>query len=133
MNDFEMTMEIAEKMAKENIAGFLTAEFGMRLVADWEDPEQAYLQEQNTFSQAGEVFSVPVWGIGNMDDMDYYRKDWDCSKLTDEEVLLECCKNGDVDDEIRQLAEDIFTCARQWAEDKNNAAENAAQIDAEGT
>ncbi len=128
MKDFKMTMEIAEKIAEKNIADFLTAQFGQRLVSDWEDPEQAYLQEQNTFSQAGEVFSIPVWGIGNMDDMDFYRKGWECSQLTDEEVLRECCKEGDVSSDIQQLAEDIYTCAQQWAENKKNAAEYAAQL-----
>ena len=91
----------------------------------WEDPEQAYFQQTNTTSQAGEVFSVPVWGIGNIDDMDFYRSGWDCSNLTDEEVLRECCKNGDVDDDIQQLANDILSCAQQWAENKKNAAEYA--------
>ncbi len=128
MSNFKMTMELAEKIAREHITDYMTAQFGQRLVSDWEDPEQAYLQEQNTFSQAGEVFSVPCWGIGNIDDMDFYRRGWECSHLSDEEVILECCKEGDVDDDIQQLANDILSCAQQWAENKKNAAEYAAQL-----
>lgn len=108
--DGEITSEIAHEMAAKMIGPYLTADFGQRLVSDYEDPLKPYLQEQNTKSMAGEVFSVKCPGIGNLD-MSHYREGWDCDHLNDAEVIVDCVENGDMIDEIDDLAGKIYTSA----------------------
>ncbi len=104
-----MTKEQAYEIAADNIEKYLTAEYGKRLVSDNEDPLSAYIQDANSLSQAGEIFSVDCPGIGNLD-MSYYRNGWDCKNLSDEEVIIECCES-DMSDEIDDLTEKIFQSA----------------------
>lgn len=107
-----ITREQAYEIAAEKICEFLTAEFGKRLVSDNENPLDAYIQDQNSWSQAGEVFSVTCPGIGNLD-MSYFRNDWDCDHLSDAEVISECCENGDMSGDIENLAEKIYESANR--------------------
>jgi len=111
MNEI-ITKEQAYEIAEQNIEKFLTAEWGKRLVSDLEAPFQAYLQEQNTSSMAGEVFSVKCPGVNNMD-CSYYREGWDNEGLTDVECIIDCCQCGDMTNEIQELADKIY-------EDANN-------------
>jgi hypothetical protein len=41
-------------------------------------------------------------GIGNAD-MTYFREGWDCDGMDDEEVIRDCCENGDVSGELEDL------------------------------
>jgi hypothetical protein len=43
-------------------------------------------------------------GLGNID-MAWWRNGWDCAGLTEEEVIRDCCENGDVADEILDLVQ----------------------------
>lgn len=109
--DFFLNRRQAKEIAEKNIYMFLIADYGKRLVSDYEDPLDAYIQGQNSWSQAGEVFSVRCPGIGNLD-MSYYREGWDNDYLSDEEVIWECCNDGDMTDEIDDLADSIYKSNR---------------------
>jgi hypothetical protein len=41
-------------------------------------------------------------GIGNIDTT-WCRTGWDCEDLDDAEVIIDCCENGDVEDELKEL------------------------------
>jgi len=112
METITITKEKAREIAEKNLGEYMLGEWGQRLVSDWESPFEAYIQEQNSHSMAGEVFSVKCIGLGNMD-LSFYRKGWKCDNLSDDEVILEWCKNGDMTDEIEALAEQIFTSANE--------------------
>lgn len=99
--------ETAEEMAKKMLWAWLTAEHGQRIVSDFEDPYRPYVQEQNSYSMAGECFSVKCIGIGNRN-MTYYREGWDSDGLDDYEVIGECVENGDMTCEIDALTEAIM-------------------------
>lgn len=105
-----ITREQAQEMAAENLAQYLMADYGQRLVSDREHPLRAYIQEQNSHSMAGEIFSVNCPGIGNLD-MSYWRKGWDCDDLDDADVIQHCCEEGDVTAEIEELADAIHESA----------------------
>jgi hypothetical protein len=107
-----ITMEAAIEMAASMLYEYLTARHGQRLVADWEDPTAPYIQEQNSWSMAGEVFSVPCPGLGPLDMTDY-REGWDCEHLNDDEVLRVYVDEGDTYLEIEQLAEQIYASANE--------------------
>ena len=105
-----ITRDVAYEIANDHIGKYLTAKWGQRLVSDWNNPTQAYLQETNSWIQVGEVFSVACPGIGNID-MTRYRDGWENSHLTDAECILNCVENGDMSREIEQLAENIYDSA----------------------
>jgi hypothetical protein len=107
-----ITREVAGEMAEEMLYRYLTASYGQRLVSDHEKPLSPYIQEQNSYSMAGEVFSVPCPGIGNLDMTDL-RAGWDCKHLSDKEVIATWCHEGDMSDSIKELAEAIYTSANE--------------------
>jgi len=111
MNEI-ITRKQAKKIAADNLYEYLTADYGKRLVSDEENPLEAYLQEQNTRSQAEEIFSVKCPGIGNLC-MSYFREGWNCDDLSDEGVLAECCEVGDMILEINALADAIYASANE--------------------
>jgi hypothetical protein len=53
------------------------------------------------------IFELKCSGINNLD-MTWWREGWDCDHLTDEEVIAECCKNGDLIDEAKSLAKNLM-------------------------
>jgi hypothetical protein len=58
------------------------------------------------------VVTVKCPGIGNID-MTWWRSGWDCDHLTDEEVVRDCCENGDVEEERQEL----IRCIQEAAKD----------------
>ncbi len=104
----EEAKEIAEKMLYE----YLTADWGQRLVSDNEHPLKAYIQNQNSWSQSGEVFSVQCPGLDNLEMYSRYRDGWECDHLSDEKVIADCCENGDMSSEIEELAEKIYESSK---------------------
>ena len=107
-----ITKEMAIEMATEMIEEYLLASYGQRLVSDWENPFQPYIQEQNSWSQAGEVFSVACPGFGNLD-ISGFREGWDCDHLEDAEVIQLCCRDGDMSEYIEELADKIYESANE--------------------
>ena len=107
-----ITYEKAREMASEMLYQYMIADFGKRLVSDREHPYKPYIQEQNSYSMAGECFSVRCIGLGN-ENMSYYREGWECENLTDEEVIADCIENGDMTSDIDALAEKIM---ESWLE-----------------
>lgn len=110
---YAITKEECQEIAEEKLCDYLTAKAGQRLVSDFEDPKKAYIQEQNTYSQAGEVFSMNCPGIGD-GDWSYLREGWNCEHLSDEEVIEECCEKGDMSDDINILAENIWNSVKEF-------------------
>ena len=105
-----ITIDIAYEIATEKMEEYLCATAGKRLVSDNEHPTEAYIQDMNSYSMAGEVFSVRCPGIGNLD-MSFFREGWDCDDLSDEEVIHSCCEDGDMTVEINELADAIYESA----------------------
>lgn len=112
MNKEKITKQQAKEIAEKMLAEYLTADYGYRLVSDNEDPLKAYLQTYNSYSMAGEVFNVKCPGIGNLD-MSIYREGWDCENLDDTEVIIDCCENGDMTEDIEELAQAIYNSANK--------------------
>jgi hypothetical protein len=109
-----ITWKMAWKMALEILEEYYLAPAGKRVVSDWDDPTQPYIQEQNSWSMSGEVFSVECPGLANLD-LSRYREDWDCDHLSDEEVMIHCIREGDMVNEIEELAKEIYTSANsEW-------------------
>ncbi len=46
-------------------------------------------------------------GIGNLD-MTWWRDGWPCAELSDEDVIRDCCRNGEVEGEIEDLIDRLM-------------------------
>jgi len=108
----KITKEKAREIAGKMLYEYMTADWGKRLVSDNEHPLKAYIQDQNSWSQAGEVFSVQCPGLSNLEMYSRYRDGWECDHLSDEEVIADCCENGDMSPEIEDLAEKIYESSK---------------------
>jgi hypothetical protein len=127
-----ITKDVAYEIATKMIGKYLTAPYGKKLVSDWEDPLDAYIQDVGSRSMAGEVFSVKCPGISNIDST-FFTEDFvawdekhgayivdqehmeDCGRIVGDlsDVILECVEDGDVTDAIDALANDIYLSANE--------------------
>lgn len=95
--------EIREAVGVDTLADYLAAPWGQFLgiypngtVSIGEDVGR----EIDPRERPAVVVKSP--GIENLD-MTWWREGWECGHLSDEEVLRDCCKNGDIEGEYEDL------------------------------
>jgi hypothetical protein len=111
------------EVAEKNISGYLTADFGQRLVIDFSG--NVYFQDSSTFSR-DEIVSVKCPGVNNLDSTYFTEEfaEWDEDKGAYvtippqpdagrvvgglEDVIRECCETGDVTGFIEDLETDLI-------------------------
>lgn len=97
-----------DDVSLENLAYFLSAPHGHILgiydggrVRVGEDVSREIAVDERPFATA----KCP--GIGNLD-MSYYREGWDCADLCDEAVIMGCCEDGDMSEELGDLKKQLL-------------------------
>jgi hypothetical protein len=102
---------LRSKVGTDDLAGYLTADSGWVLGVDVDGT----VHIGDSVGREIEPSERPIAtakcpGLGNLD-MAWWREGWDCEALDDDDVVRDCCENGDVSDEldglIARLLEDV--------------------------
>lgn len=113
---------ISRAIGPDELAAFLTADSGCRLGVYWLPSGELYASVGDSVGaeidpEEGPICSAACPGLGNAD-MTWWRNGWDCAGMTDSQVIEECCRDGDVSDELlalhRLLIEQTNNC---WGQD----------------